>query len=655
MTTAAPTPPTTPTATPSTAPGAESPASTEYRLDYAGVSRVVAATGIAGAEPTAGAAAGPDRVELLADLHRPPVRFEGVVRDPVRLREGLSALYAVVGSDFRYVPRDRTAYLAYLRMKKETTGLAAWQAQQVFFAWLIRNDPAAAPALDPVITVHPDRLLFEVFSKDEGSYAVLSVARSAFESVGETAFGTTNIDFSQALFEGLQRMRSRRETRLTVGRESVAMATAAAAKGDAGATAAPQVIEKRVKVPDTWLRGFLQVQTAATLPADSFTLAPTDLYNILRLLRLKADRKGKRRGLRIELVPGEPPRVVLEPWETVLTAGSGPYKGRTAKVVRLYGRRRLMLLQRFLPFVESVEVRTLGGGLPSFWVLRAGDMSLTLGLTGFTSANWSQAVGFDLLLPRKATDLQASEAVVRHLAAGTWFADAAAIGKATGLKGAALTDALQAACRAGRVMFDPAEGVYRLRPLTDAPPDLNRLEYRNARERTAHDLVARKGAVRIVAENRIIGEGLELTGQVAVAEDRRDYRPVILIGEEGMVTRAECTCTAFRRQGLKAGPCPHLIALRLAHARAEAERAAAGDARSSVAVETRTYTRRRGSAEDVVQLSLERKRLRIRRGRSGSPLRPQMLRFNSVEEARAAYFARIDELDARGYLDATAG
>jgi hypothetical protein len=34
-------------------------------------------------------------------------------------------------------------------------------------------------------------------------------------------------------------------------------------------------------------------------------------------------------------------------------------------------------------------------------------------------------------------------------------------------------------------------------------------------------------------------------------------------------------------------------------------------------------------------------------------MRLQTLRFNTVDDARAAYFARIGELDARGYLDAT--
>src|SRR5690606_3648826 len=132
---------------------------------------------------------------------------------------------------------------------------------------------------------------------------------------------------------------------------------------------------------------------------------------------------------------------------------------------------------------------------------------------------------------------------------------------ATGLGWEPLIEALQLGCQQGRIMYDLAADVYRLRPLTDAPLDLNRLEFRNQRERIAHDLLVRRGAVQIVSENRIGGIGLELTGKVNVSEDRREYRPQLLLADEGQVSKAECTCTFFRKQGLKAGPCIHLIAL----------------------------------------------------------------------------------------------
>src|SRR5262249_25576082 len=139
--------------------------------------------------------------------------------------------------------------------------------------------------------------------------------------------------------------------------------------------------------------------SAATLPMDSFRLTPMDLYNLLRYLRLNGDRKGKRRGLRIELVPGEFPRLVLEPWEKVLHTTAGKFTGKAARVVRTWGRRRLLLVRRLLPYIESAEVHLLGSGLPSFWVFRGHGITLTFGMSGFPASNWSQAVNFDLLLP----------------------------------------------------------------------------------------------------------------------------------------------------------------------------------------------------------------------------------------------------------------
>ena len=60
------------------------------------------------------------RLTLAGNLRRDPVRLEATIKHPLRFREAISALYAVVASDYRYVPKDRTAYLAYTRMRRES-------------------------------------------------------------------------------------------------------------------------------------------------------------------------------------------------------------------------------------------------------------------------------------------------------------------------------------------------------------------------------------------------------------------------------------------------------------------------------------------------------------------------------------------------------
>jgi hypothetical protein len=376
-----------------------------------------------------------------------------------------------------------------------------------------------------------------------------------------------------------------------------------------------------------------------------------DLYNVLRHLRMNGDRKGKRRGLRFELVPAQQPRIVAEPWETVFTTTEDVFRGKAARLIRVWGRRRLMTMKRFLPFVQTVDVYLLGSGLPSFWVFRGGDVTLTLGLTGFTGANWSSALGFDLLLPRKTQDGEPTRKIVAYLKDDHWKSDAKELAAQTGVKGAALVEAIQVGCQNGELMYDIAHNVYRYRPITGQPLDLARLQFRNQREKVAHDLLTRRGAVKIQSENRIAGVGLELTGQVSVEEDKRDYRPQMVLADEGQVRKVTCTCAGFRKQGIKAGPCVHLIALRLAYAEKEAKKAKSDDA---VKFETRAFARRDGGVEHVVQVSLERDKIKYRWGLSGQPMRLQTMRFNREDDARAAYFAKLADLDAKGYLDAIA-
>jgi len=587
---------------------------------------------------------GQDQAHLLlpGNLRREPVEFNARIKDPLLLREALTAMHTVVGSDYRYVPKDRSGYAAYMRLRRESSGPSAWKAQQAYFDWLLKNDPLGWCMLDPVITVHPDKVLLEVFSKDEGVYAKLAIDRGAFEVEGEPVCGVTSIDFSQALFEGVSQMRSYRDTHINIGQQAVKLATAAAG----------EVIQKNINTPDSWLRGFLQVQSSATLPSTRFDMQPIDFYNMLRHLRMHGDKKGKRRGLRVELTPGEKPVIVLEPWETVIRTSGSQYTG-AAQVVRIWGRRRLMLARRLLPFVESVEAHLLGAGLPSFWVLRMPGASLTLGLTGFTAANWSRAVSFDLMLPRNTQSAEPLQKVVEHLHA-RWFDTAASIGAATGLQGGQLVETLQKGCQQGLLMYDLAEDCYRLRPLTAEPLDLDRLEYRNNREKHAHDLLGRQQAVEITDENRIFNTGVELTGKVVVSEDRREYRPQILIADEGHVSRAECTCSFYRQQKLKHGPCSCLIALRLAYS-IELKKRGEGGAGRAVTTETRVFSKRKGDIEHVYQLTLDAQRLRIRWGQAGCEMRLQNLRFNDIAQAKIAYQQRADSLAEKGYLDQAAG
>ena len=198
-------------------------------------------------------------------------------------------------------------------------------------------------------------------------------------------------------------MRSYRRTRFDIDPSGFAVAT------DGG----PGHIEKKIDLPESWVKGFLQVHSAMSLGLTRFRMAPVDLYNIGRFLR-RRKAKASPRALRYELEPGEPVRAVLEPWEHVIELSpaarrrrswtdAGVYEGSKPLTVRTWGRDRLadagaadpgLPAHRRLPggLRAAEHLRARPGAAPrSRWPCRAGPTT-----TGPAGAK------FDLLTRRLA-------------------------------------------------------------------------------------------------------------------------------------------------------------------------------------------------------------------------------------------------------------
>jgi hypothetical protein len=147
-----------------------------------------------------------------------------------------------------------------------------------------------------------------------------------------------------------------------------------------------------------------------TMEKSSFTLHPMDMYNILLMLKRNKERKSPR-SLRFILQPDKPVEVLFEPWGKKLTFGRSIYKGKKAQEVRIWGRRRLFILERLLPVAKSFKVSLLGSGMPSFWEANLGTMNFTLGLIGWSANDWSASANFDLMSPRAEVDSVTSQKV----------------------------------------------------------------------------------------------------------------------------------------------------------------------------------------------------------------------------------------------------
>ena len=528
-------------------------------------------------------------LSLAPDLTRDRVAFNAPLADPLRFREAISALHDVVINDLRFVPRDKTAYDQWkLNQRREEAQIRAaayrearqeieakrnlpiskdlkqrygaakktyWNARRGLNDWLRRNDPKLWRKLmpyDPVITVADDCVFFECFSADESSYGCLTADRgSCFGNTDDATLGTTNVDYSWDLYDHFQSLRSYRETRFAIDPAGFEVATTTDRDERPDAYR-----EEKIDIPDGWLRGFMQLQSCMALPMRKVTLSVPCVYSLLATLKRRKARTSPR-AIRFELEDGKAPRLVLEPWDTPIDSHGTTYHGPSQprqEPIRVWGRRRLLVLARLLPLAEAVDVYLLGTGLPTFWVVRMGSMRFTLALSGWTTNDWTRGSAVDLLMPPAA----ASEAQVAAAAQALNTQRQASLpdlartlNQSPGDTAAALN---QLALR-GQVIHDLGVGQYRWRqalPMALSDKELQPVHP----ERVGATVLVNANKVQLASAEPGPRGGILLLGKA----ENQDCE--LLLDTDGVVKKGKCKCSWHYKTGIRNGPCRHLQALR---------------------------------------------------------------------------------------------
>jgi hypothetical protein len=518
-------------------------------------------------------------LRLLPNLDREPVAFDAPLLAPLRFREAISALHDVVISDLRFKPRDKTAYEEWkkqdivrrrkeyeqhykearqqvlarraevppdLERQYERMRQQYWDARLKYSNYLSRHDQELWRMLmpcDPIVTVADDVVFFECFSADESSYGCLTARRDAFGPSETPRLGTTNVDYSWSLYHHFQALRTYRQTRLRVDPAGFEVATQGAA----------DVREEKIDLPAGWLRGLAQVQAAMTLPMRRVSLSRQALYSLLAWLK-RHKAQTSPRALRFELVSGRPPRLVLEPWEQAIESHAAPYQGPGGEPIRIWGRQRLLVLARLLPLVERVDVYLLGTGLPSFWVAQMGEMRLTLGLSGWTTNDWTRNAALDVVRP----PVQISDGLISGIAQAMRTQRSLRLSD-SGLRSVAseaeCAAGLNHLAHAGQVIYDLDAGLYRWRQIMPRVLGEAEIGPENAELAASRQIVGR-GRVRITSKQEAPGGGQVFCAMVD------DYDVEMLLDREGIIKRGKCKCSHHFRGGLRMGPCRHLLALR---------------------------------------------------------------------------------------------
>ena len=519
-------------------------------------------------------------LQMSPNLDRDKVAFDAPLKNPLRFREAISALHDIVINDLTFTPRDKTAYEEWKKTQRQRDaavrreGRAAaheeieklrgqkppgnlksdynhalkryWKSRRELNVYLRQNDHALWRKLmpyDPVITVANDVVMFECFSADESSYGCLSVDRDCFGHASSADLGTTNVDYSWDLYDNFQKLRTYRETRFNINPDGFNVRT----------SSVEDYHEEKIDIPNGWLRGFMSLQSAMSLPMRRVPLSVEAVYSLLAFLKRNKAKKSPR-AIRFELAEGQSPKLVLEPWKKEIVSHGTKYDGPVDEPIRIWGRRRLMTLARLLPLAERFDVYLLGTGMPSFWVAKLGNMRLTLGLSGWTTNDWTKGSAVQMLLPQVET----TDALVAKTAEQLLNNRAATLDDLSGRIHSGQSDtaaALNQLALRGQAIYDLDAGLFRWRQVL--PMALSDKEIG-----PAHPEIL--GARELLVKNKLeilTNDAGPRGGRVVTA--KAEGKPCeALIDSDGMVKKGKCVCSWHYKFGIRNGPCRHIQAIR---------------------------------------------------------------------------------------------
>jgi hypothetical protein len=444
--------------------------STSHRYRYLGPSTLDPGTGLLGLQTSGGT--------TLAGEPENPRFFTGFLANPAVAAGGLQAVARVA----------RTRYF----------------------------QPIPVAVRDPVVTCDGGRLRFESFSACCGVYARLDLSPESLEGTVHDR-GTTNVDINEPLRRNLARVGGGDPLHLSVGPEELEVTTMEGL-----------VVERKVDMPQRWLRGFAELQVISAGFEPRAELRAPEAARFLRSLP-----RDSRSGGAGWVVPAG----------RSLRTSARPAPG----AVCLAGPHRLEALAPLLPHARTLRVYgpTVGAGsreLASGWELELPGMRLVLVLSPEVRRGFSGegAVLGALSGPQAGTDAD----LVGALLAFEPRVDVGDLAERSGLPPERVRAALVRLGTAGRVGYDLAEAAYFHREL---PYDSALAEQANPRLRNARGLVA-AGAVRL-------GEGF---AEVAGGEYAHRVRL-----DKGRA--ASCTCLWWARYQGSRGTCKHMLAAEMAH------------------------------------------------------------------------------------------
>jgi hypothetical protein len=368
--------------------------------------------------------------------------------------------------------------------------------------------------LDPVVTSSEAMMRFEAFSGCCGVYARVDLPVEAFDTEIRR-HGTTNVDFNDPMRAALSRIQENDAVWLKVGAEEVSLKRGA-----------ESVVEKKVKLPVRWIKGFSEVQA----------------YQPRLCLKLEVPAAEARRFLR-NLPAGQGPK------HTCYVSAVGRALRLTtlpsAASIPITGTNRIRVLEPLMRSARSLRIWSDDTAGTSAWEVL------------FSTGRFFLMVSPDLY-----RGFSGEGQILQKLATGPWKAALQAvhsrlswqdlinshhIARQTGLSLEEVEAALGVLSTRGMVGFDVNSGQYFHRVL---PFDLGQIETLQPRLQGARNLLKEK--------------------RVELLEQHPDGCADMAVGGTNVTHHVRlrpdgdrCTCHWFNKHQGQRGPCKHILAARM--------------------------------------------------------------------------------------------
>ncbi len=370
-------------------------------------------------------------------------------------------------------------------------------------------------AADPVVTSDGDQLRFEVFSVCCGTYARLDLRGNGLDGdwIGK---GTTNVDFNPPMRAALSSVMNSEKVGLRIGADGVELERAN-----------ETVVERKVKLPVRWLKGFVEVQVYQAGLRQAIELPAFELAKIIRTL----------------------------PKQNFLQAGVITYLVPAGKSVRLSQREapgaiavgaisRLKILEPILRYAKTVRIFDSEDAVSAF------ELTFDEGSFFFVmSPNAARGFSGEGQALASLAQSSSSDILGRVKSALAWQQKIDPIGLSVSLnvEKELVHSALQVLGSRGLVGYDLSTASFFHREL---PFDLTLVEELHPRMKKARQLVDEK-SVRLVPGNE--GEY-----EAYVKGSSGDH--FIQVSQDS----CRCTCDWFAKNQGERGPCSHILAAEIA-------------------------------------------------------------------------------------------